>query len=110
MHPQPSCENLAKLSGEQVLQNLKPLLFNQDCFLLTQMCGDSNENVKKLTCWFLVRLNSQSGSFQPVWPEKNHQISIKVAQKWFHKKNEKLPKNVGEQILPQALKSFHEVQ
>ena len=23
----------------------------------------------------------------PVWPEKNQQMSIKVAQKWFHKKN-----------------------
>ena len=22
-----------------------------------------------------------------VWPDKNHQMSIKVAQKWFHKKN-----------------------
>ena len=26
---------------------------------------------------------------QPVWPEKNRQMSIKVAQKWFHEKNDK---------------------
>ena len=25
----------------------------------------------------------------PVWPEKSHQMSIKVAQKWFHSKNER---------------------
>ena len=25
----------------------------------------------------------------PVWPEKNRQMSIKVAQKWFHKKNDR---------------------
>ena len=28
-------------------------------------------------------------TLQAVWRVKNHQISIKVAQKWFHKKNER---------------------
>ena len=27
-------------------------------------------------------------TWQPVWPDKNRQMSIKVAQKWYHKKNE----------------------
>ena len=35
-----------------------------------------------------------------VWPVKSRQMSIKVAQKWFHQENEtslqKLPKNVGD--------------
>ena len=45
---------------------------------------------------------SLSGFFRAVWPEKNRQMSIKVAQKRFHKKNKifdtfkKLPKNVGD--------------
>ena len=34
-------------------------------------------------------LNYSSNSKSlPVWPEKNRQMSKKVAQKWFHKKNE----------------------
>ena len=33
----------------------------------------------------------------PVWPEKNHQLSIKVAQKWLiFAPLQKLPKNEGE--------------
>ena len=38
-----------------------------------------------------------------MWPEKNRQMSIKVAQKWFHYKNkcfltplQKLPNNAGD--------------
>ena len=41
-------------------------------------------------------------SFLAVWPVKSRQIAIKVAQKWFHLKNNRfwhlyknLPKNVG---------------
>ena len=51
----------------------------------------------------------------PVWPEKNRQMSIKVAQKWFHKKNDRfwnLYKNClrmweiwAKSLLPRALKS-----
>ena len=40
---------------------------------------------------------------RPVWPDKNHKMSIKVAQIWFHYKKwmisaplQKLPKNVGD--------------
>ena len=41
------------------------------------------------------------GRAQAVWPEKNRQMSLKVAQIWFHSKNDrlplqKLPKNVGD--------------
>ena len=31
-------------------------------------------------------LDIRQSSMGPVWPEKNPQMSIKVAQKWFHKK------------------------
>ena len=48
----------------------------------------------------------------PVWPEKNHQMFIKVAQKWFHYKNDrfwhlynKCLKMWANQLLPKALKS-----
>ena len=27
--------------------------------------------------------------YPPVWPDKNRQMSVKVAQKWFHWKNDR---------------------
>ena len=53
----------------------------------------------------------------PVWPEKNRQMSIEVAQKWFHKKKDrfwhpykKLPNNVGKLIVTKGLKKLPKVQ
>ena len=46
-----------------------------------------------------------------VWPEKNRQMSIKVAQKWFHYK--KLLKNVedlGKLVFAKGFKKLPEVQ
>ena len=67
---------------------------------------DSNIGLKQGTIimgnsWY-VSFAEVDGS-QPVWPEKNRQMSIQVTRKWFHKKNnrfwhlgiQKLPKNVG---------------
>ena len=48
----------------------------------------------------------------PVWPDKNRQMSIKIAQKWFHSKMidfdtfKKLPKNVGDSAKLIAAKGF----
>ena len=51
--------------------------------------------------WCSLRFGTSR--MQPVWPEKNRQMSIKVTQEWFHYKNDrfwylyqKLPKNVGD--------------
>ena len=59
------------------------------------------------------------GDYWAVWPEKNRQMSIKVAQKWFHKKKnfltplQKLPKNVGDLgglIVAKGFKNLPKVQ
>ena len=48
------------------------------------------------------RKNKYRNGIGTEWPEKNRQMSLKVAQKWFHKKKkisttlQKLPKNVGD--------------
>ena len=56
-----------------------------DIFLLEQ-------NVESVFKWQRVEIPSKDISAKwergPVWPDKNRQMSIKVAQKWFHKKNE----------------------
>ena len=36
-----------------------------------------------------VMWNTREWGIRTVWPEKNRQMSIKVAQKWFHYKNDR---------------------
>ena len=65
-----------------------------------QSCSNGGKSKSK---WPGIRIRSTVMiTLQPVWPEKNHQISIKVAQNDFHRKRTdfdtftKLPKNVGD--------------
>ena len=50
---------------------------------LTRFDGYSKGRYGFLLILRLSALELQ-GKQQPVWPEKNRQIPIKVAQKWFH--------------------------
>ena len=54
-----------------------------------------NSMLQKLVILYLHQLKMSyvilqaRGMYRPVWPEKNRQMSIIVAQKWFHKKNDR---------------------
>ena len=63
---------------------------------------------------------TREGWLRPVWPEENHQMSIKVVQKWFQLKNDifwhlykKMHKNVGDWgkfIVAKGFKKLPKVQ
>ena len=80
-----------------------------DCFI--SMESSSYITQKFIKFWHQLQLCL----LQPAWPEKSRQMSIKVAQKWFHSINENfwhLYKNClkmltiwAKYLLPQAFKS-----
>ena len=48
-------------------------------------CPTSHSGTRGNISWQKsYRWGSNPGNLQSVWPEKNRQMSIKVAQKWFH--------------------------
>ena len=67
----------------------KALISNSKLYLQKYLHFVGHKNAQ--ICKFHLQVNCQTHFFEyhPVWPEKNRQMSVEVAQKWFHYKNDR---------------------
>ena len=86
----------------QCLTDLLFDFFGFSCFAYVELTTDllvwwnpNQSNRRAAIRWYFLLQNkevsilwSEHHLTTAVWPDKNRQMSIKVAQKWFHKKNE----------------------
>ena len=64
-----------KMREKDEFQKQKEFAPCMDCFDIDHSCQQDTQREKN---------NNNGFVYISVWPVKNHQMSIKVAQKWFH--------------------------